>query len=230
MDIYGLTKTTLLDYPGLLASTIFVGACNFKCPFCHNINLVKNPDIYNKISKEEVFEHLNKRKNIIYGICISGGEPTLQKDLIPFINELKDFNLKIKLDTNGYNPELLEKIISNKLVDYIAMDIKASKANYSKASGILVNTQLIDKSINILANGNISYEFRTTCVKGIHEISDFYDISDWLPSNSLYYLQNYKDNINITDRSLKDFSKDELDYFLSIIKNKIPNTFLRGVE
>lgn len=230
MNIYGLTKTTLLDYPGLVASTIFVGNCNFQCPFCHNLRLVNNPSSYPLISEDELFSHIEKRRNIISGICVTGGEPTIQVDIIDFLIKLRKTGLKIKLDTNGYNPEVLEQIIEMNLIDYVAMDIKSGRDNYSIACGKNIKLSNIDSSIQIISESNIDFEFRTTCVKGIHNELDFVDIASWIPRRSKYYLQNYKSNDVINNESLSSFSKEELTKFLTISKMHIANTFLRGVD
>lgn len=230
MDIHGLTKTTLLDYPGHVASTIFTAGCNFRCPFCHNGDLVLHPDIYPLISEEEIFEHLYKRRNIIHGVCITGGEPTLNKDLIPFLEKVRATNLLIKLDTNGYRPDVLNKAINDNLIDYVAMDIKAGRSNYSKACGIPVDITQIEESVSILASSGLDHEFRTTCVKGIHTASDFEDIASWLPSDSRYFLQSFKENEAVIDKTCTSFSKEELTAFLNITKENIPLTELRGVE
>lgn len=229
MNINGLTKTTLLDYPGLVASTIFTPGCNFRCPFCHNGDLVLNPGIFTMISEDEVMEHLRKRSHVLGGICITGGEPTLQPDLIDFLCKLKEFGLKIKLDTNGYRPEVLEEVIKQGLVDYVAMDIKAGRKNYQMATGIQVDMSKIEKSVNIMQS--ITHEFRTTCVKGIHTEEDFADIANWLPSDSSYFLQSYKLEDAVINKELcSEFSAEELKHFLEIVKISIPNVQLRGID
>lgn len=229
MNINGLTKTTLLDYPGLVASTIFTPGCNFRCPFCHNGDLVLNPGIFPMISEDEVMEHLRKRSHVLGGICITGGEPTLQPDLIDFLCKLKEFGLKIKLDTNGYRPEVLEEVIKQGLVDYVAMDIKAGRNNYQTATGIQVDMSKIEESVNIIQN--ITHEFRTTCVKGIHTEEDFVNIANWLPSDSSYFLQSYKLEDAVINKELcAEFYAEELKHFLEIVKISIPNVQLRGID
>lgn len=230
MNIHGFTKTTLLDYPGLVACSVFSAGCNFRCPFCHNYELVANPDIYPRISEDEVFSHLEKRRGIISGICITGGEPTLSPDLLTFLEKLREYDIRIKLDTNGYKPDVMSTAISNGLVDYIAMDIKSSQANYSLAAGIPVDISLIEKSVEILATSNVNYEFRTTCVKGVHTDKDFYDIANWLPGDCSYFLQSYKENDVVPDKNCSSFSKDMLVHFKEILLPKVPNTSLRGID
>lgn len=136
MDIYGLSKLTLLDYQGKTACTVFTGGCNFRCPYCHNASLVLNFQSMQKISEEDFFAFLNKRKNMLEGVCVSGGEPTLNKDLPDFLKNIKDKGFSVKLDTNGSNPDILNKFISEELVDYVAMDIKNSPEMYGITVGI----------------------------------------------------------------------------------------------
>lgn len=231
MNIYGLNKTTLLDYPGRVASTVFTGRCNFLCPFCHNSDLVLHPDAFPLITEEEVFNHLTKRHNVLTGVCITGGEPTLQEDLIPFIRRIKEIGYAVKLDTNGYNPDILQTIVDEKIIDYIAMDIKAGFTHYAKATGVAnINLQLIKRSVDIMSTSGLEHEFRTTVVKGIHTESDFEEIATILPSDSNYYLQSFKYNDCITDKSLDSFSREELEHFADIVRTKIPNVSLRGVD
>lgn len=230
MDIFGFTKTTLLDYPGHVACTIFTGGCNFRCPFCHNYDLVIHPDIYPKVEEADIFSHLEKRKNVLSGICISGGEPTLWPDILEFLAKLKATGKPVKLDTNGYRPDVLENAIKESLVDYVAMDIKAGRANYDKACGAHIDISKIEKSVEILTGSGIPYEFRTTCVKGIHTEEDFIDIARWLPSDAAYYLQSFKENDTVPDKSISSFSKEELTSFVNILIPSITNVTIRGVD
>lgn len=229
MEIYGYQKTTLLDYPGHVAATIFTGGCNFRCPFCHNSDLILNPTTL--IPEEEIFAFLKKRKNILSGICITGGEPTLQPDLSDFIVKVRSLGYKIKLDTNGYLPEIIQDLLNKKLLDYIAMDIKAGYSNYSKVCGIQnFNMDTIKKSISIIENSGIDYEFRTTVVKELHSEQDFQEIIEMISPQSPYYIQSFKDSGNILTPGLSSCNIDTLNHYLSIVKTKIPNSFLRGVE
>lgn len=230
MNIHGFTKTTLLDFPGFVAATIFTGGCNFKCPFCHNFELVLTPDIYPKEDENDILTFLKKRYGILKGVCISGGEPTLQPDLVSFIEKIKEIGYLIKLDTNGYKPDVIKELIDRNLIDYIAMDIKASKENYSKASGIDIDIDIIQKSIDIISSSNIDYEFRTTIVKNLHTIDDFKAIADWLPSKSKYFLQSYKETTGIGNYNFESFDVATLNEFLDIVQKQIPNTSLRGIE
>ncbi len=231
MNIHGFTKTTLLDYPGLLAATVFTGGCNFRCPFCHNYELVLAPEVFPKEDPDEILHFLKKRFGILKGVCITGGEPTLNPDLTEFIAQIKEIGYKVKLDTNGFRPETLNYLLERCLLDYVAMDIKAGRNNYSAATGIAnLDIKKIEHSVEILAASDIKYEFRTTAVKNIHTLADFKDISCWLPNNCQYFIQSYKDTEGIGENNCDSFSKDELESFLNVVKTSIPNTSLRGVE
>lgn len=229
MNICGYQKTTLLDYPGHVAATIFTGGCNFRCLFCHNSDLLLNPSTI--ISEEEIFTFLKKRKNILSGICITGGEPTLQKDLIEFIEKVRSLGYKIKLDTNGYRPQIISELLNKNLLDYIAMDIKAGYSNYANICGVSnLNIETIKESISMIENSGIDYEFRTTIVKELHTEQDFQEISEMLSPKSSYYIQSFKDSGNILTPGLSSCDMDTLNYYLSIVKEKIPNSSLRGID
>ena len=192
MLILGLQKTTLLDYPGKMAATVFNGGCNFRCPFCHNKSLVfLNPN-EQEISSDEVLSYLEERKNVLDGICVTGGEPLLHEGLKNFLREVRKTNLKIKLDTNGSNFEMLKNLIEEKLVDYVAMDIKNCPSKYSYTIGLdSFNLSEVEKSKNYLIENHVDYEFRTTVVKQFHEVKDFEEIGKWLKGAKRYFLQNF---------------------------------------
>lgn len=229
MIVNGFLKTTLLDYPGHLASTVFLGKCNFRCPFCHNSMLVLEPQNAEQIDFETVLSHLNKRKNILEGVCITGGEPTLNPKLTDLIRAIKDVGLLVKLDTNGYRPDILEKLFDDNLIDHIAMDIKSSRDNYHIACGLNnIDIGIISKSINLIKEKSPSYEFRTTLVKGIHTDDDLLDIADWIGNVNLYFLQNYTDSENVMKRIFSAFSDEEMHHFKELIIDKVPNTKIRG--
>lgn len=231
MEIHGFNKTTLLDYPGHLASTIFLGGCNFRCPFCHNSSLVLNPAGQPAIPEEEVFKTLNKRKNILEGVCITGGEPTLYPGLPQFIDKIKNIGLKVKLDTNGNNPKILKELVANGSIDYIAMDIKNSKENYGLSIGIPnFDTAKVSESISFLLSSTIDYEFRTTVVKEHHTIDDFISIGKWIQGAKAYYLQAYKDSGDILAPGLTGYSKEELLHFAHTVKPYVKEVDIRGVD
>lgn len=228
MRITGLVKTTLLDFPGKVACTVFTYGCNFRCGFCHNALLVtrENKDI---ISEEEFFSFLSKRHGILDGVCISGGEPTLQKDLPEFIKKIKSMGFAVKLDTNGYEPDILQSLINEELLDYVAMDIKSSPEQYSKICGVNINIDKIKQSVDILKSSKIDYEFRTTCVKEYHKIEDFDKIASWLEGDSKYFLQHFEDSGNLIADNLSAFTKEETQEIEKIFHGRVPNIGLRGI-
>ena len=231
MQIHGLNKTTLLDYPGRVAATVFTGGCNFRCPFCHNSDLVINPMSQPFISEEEIFDFLNKRKNILSGVCITGGEPTLQPDLERFVRSVKKLGLQVKLDTNGYRPEVVKHLVEESLIDYIAMDIKSGFTGYGEASGLAgIDMDKITESIDFIMNSGVQYEFRTTVVKGIHCKRDFEEIAELIKGSDSYYLQNYRDNENVIMPGFTGFSKEELEAFAEIVRPHVIKVELRGVD
>lgn len=232
MKILGFQKTTLLDYPEHVAATVFTGGCNFRCPFCQNADIV-----YGKLeeyAEEEILAFLQKRRRILDGVCITGGEPTLQPDLGQFIGKIREMGLKVKLDTNGYRPELLESFLKEGLVDYVAMDIKASREKYALAAGIdpmHFDLQRIENSVELLKQGEIPYEFRTTVVRGIHQIEEFEEIGQWLEGSSAYFLQSYNDGGAILKGTgLSSFSREELLQMAALAGKYIQKVVLRGVD
>jgi len=228
MIISGFQKLTLLDYPNKTACLLFTQGCNFKCPFCHNKSLVENSIANEIISEEEIFEYLDKRKNVLDGVCITGGEPLLQKNIEIFIKKIKEKGFLVKLDTNGSFPGKLKWLIDNNLVDYVAMDVKNNFLDYKSASGIENNNiENIKKSISILENSNIEHEFRTTVVKEIHNLEKIETICKYIGTNTKYYLQNFEDNGNVLQRGLSGFGKNELHNIVSKLKNTYPNIEVR---
>ncbi len=231
MLILGMQKTTLLDYPGKVATTLFTGGCNFRCPYCHNRDLVIPPADVIAYSMEEIFEHLNNKKKILDGVCITGGEPTLHKDLPDFIRKIKDLGLLVKLDSNGTNPKMLRTLIDSGLIDYVAMDIKHSKDKYNTIACMKTfDIQPIQESIDILMEGKIDYEFRTTIMKECHESDDMESIGRWLKGAKAYYLQSYKESEQVINPIFSPHSLETLESFVDILKPYIPNTSLRGID
>ena len=230
MQIHGFNKTTLLDYPGLVAATIFTGACNFRCPYCHNADLVLNPSSQPVIPEEEILSHLRKRKGITQGVCITGGEPTLQKDLKDFIKKLKELDLKVKLDSNGYKPEVLKDLIKDNLLDYIAMDVKAPLDEYDVIAGVKLDTSKLKESIDFLIAGDLPFEFRTTVIKDFHTRESFEKISELIKGAKNYYLQGYIDSPNVIQPGLTSYTYEEMQEFLPIFDDKVEHVEIRGVE
>lgn len=193
MQIGGLQKLTLIDFPGKIACTVFLIGCNFRCPFCYSGELVLPGKIKNqpRIREKYFFDFLKERKGLLGGVVICGGEPMINKDLPGFIKKIKRLGFAVKLDTNGSNPKMLKELIDKKLIDYVAMDIKAPKEKYNQACGKKVDLKKIQKSIDILKNGKIDCEFRTTIVPGLHKKQDIIEIAKWISPAEKYYLQGF---------------------------------------
>lgn len=231
MKIHGFQKTTLLDYPGHVAATVFVGGCNFRCPFCHNGLLVLEPAAQPRILEEEVFSYLQKRQGVLEGICVTGGEPTLQPDLAVFIRRLKELGYLVKLDTNGSRPQILAQLLQEGLLDYVAMDIKASPDNYAAAAGLKeIDFHKIQQSISLLMESNIFYEFRTTVVKGIHTLEEFEEIGRLLQGCRAYYLQGFRESESMVGQGCQAFSAQEIEKMAELTGKYIDRVELRGVE
>lgn len=223
-------KTTLLDFPGHIAATIFTGSCQFLCPFCQNSALIPN-SVLAEYTEEEILAFLKKRSGILEGVAITGGEPTLQPDLESFIRKVRALGFLVKLDTNGYRPDVLKHLCEEKLLDYVAMDIKSCPDRYSIVSGIPnLNLEPIFESISFLKQNTVPFEFRTTLVKELHTAADIQEIGKWLAGDSQYFLQNYKDSDQVLTSGLHGFTKEELLTFASILKPYIPNVNLRGID
>ena len=231
MKIYGLNKTTLLDYPGRVAATIFLGGCNFRCPFCQNSSLVLNPDRQPEIPEEEVLSFLKKRKGILEGVCVTGGEPTLSPELPEFLKKIQDLGYPVKLDTNGSRPQVLKDLASRNLIQMTAVDIKACPNNYPSLCG-LVHPDLdsIKETVDFLINGSLDYEFRTTVVRELHTEQDFIQIGQWIAGAKAYYLQAYRDSEEVLQPGFSSYSQKELMYFRDILKRTIPLVELRGID
>lgn len=231
MNICGLNKTTLLDYPGKVACTIFIGGCNFRCPFCHNSSLVLNTAAQPIISQEEILKFLQKRHGILEGVCITGGEPTLHPELTAFIEKIHSLGYFIKLDTNGTNPAVLKDLVSKKLIHKVAMDIKSSSDNYPILSGVRnPDINAIDTSISFLLEGNIDYEFRTTVVRELHAEEDFIKIGERLAGAKAYYLQAYKDSDEVIKPGFSSYTFIELNKFKEILEKTISFVGIRGID
>jgi len=230
LNIHGINKLTLLDYPGKLACLLFTGRCNYRCPFCHNASLVLRPNSQPVIQESEIFDFLELRKGTLEGVCISGGEPTLNPDLPDFIKRIKELGYAVKLDTNGTNPAMLSSLLKEQVLDMVAMDIKNSKEKYALTCG-RPNTDLapIEESVSLLMNSGISYEFRTTYVQEFHELSDVSAIGTWLNGASNYYLQSYKDSGDIIGDGYHALSREEMQLFLETARPYFKNAELRGI-
>ena len=232
MEIYGFQKTTLLDYPEHVAATVFTGGCNFRCPFCHNGVLVREPrEELPRIPEEEVLAYLKKRRGILEGVCVTGGEPTLQSNLAEFLGRVKEMGYLVKLDTNGSRPEVLRSLMDAGLLNYVAMDIKASWDNYAKAAGVpRLNLAPIRESIELLGSGRVAYEFRTTVVKGIHTLQEFDQIGQMIEGCPAYYLQCFRESEDMLGEGFEAFSKEEMEKMAALAGEHLGRVSLRGIE
>lgn len=224
----GLQKLTLLDYPGVVACTVFTGGCNFRCPFCHNASLVASGDA-GLISKNEVLDFLRRRAGILDGVCITGGEPLLHAETLDLATEIKTLGYKLKLDTNGSFPERLEKAINAGLVDYVAMDIKNSPAKYGMTAGNESVLPQVERSVELLKNGKVQFEFRTTVTGNLHEKSDFTAIGQWLQDVPKYFIQPFlaSDEVLVPSGDYP-VSQEQLEDFLTEVRKFIPGAEIRG--
>lgn len=258
MQICGFQKTTLLDYPEHIAATVFLGGCNFRCPFCYNSSLVLHPDSCKQYTKDTILSFLAKRKGILQGVCVTGGEPTLSDELPSFLFTIKELGYLIKLDTNGSNPEMLQSLYEQKLIDYVAMDVKSGISDYLSVCGLsATQTALIDnikKSIHFLIHetdaSRFQYEFRTTVVKPLHTAASFSEIAGLIHGAKRYFLQSYQKTdatlaltaafpsrdasllcAGFPDAATFDaYSIQELEAFAAIVRPYVSHVSLRGVE
>ncbi len=212
MQIHGFQKMTMLDFPGRVACTVFTAGCNLRCPFCHNARLVTHKESCDRIEEQEIFDYLEKRKGILDGVCITGGEPLLQPDIAEFMKNIKKLGLEIKLDTNGCFPDRLKALVNDGLVDYVAMDIKNSPELYGKTVGIEdFDISPISESIKLLTQGKISYEFRMTVVRELHTLQSITKASEWIAGAKQFFLQSFVDSGDLIGEGLSapetDFMK-----------------------
>ena len=228
MIIHGLQKLTLVDYPGYMAAILFTGSCNFRCPFCHNGRLVLSAKDEPVVSQAEIFSFLEKRRGMLDGVVVTGGEPTLNKDLIPFLESIKALGYKVKLDTNGYRPDVLESALASGAVDYVAMDIKNSIDMYPATAGLcFFSPERIERSVDLLMAGNVEYEFRTTVVKEHHSEENFKRIGAWLRGAEKFFLQSFIKSEDTIDKSLNPPSLEDLQNYQKILRNYIDNVQIR---
>ncbi len=230
MKFYGMQKMTLLDYPGYVACTLFTGGCNFRCPFCHNALLVLDLDENYTIPEEEVLAFLKKRQGLLDGVCVTGGEPLINKDIGDFLSKVKELGFKIKLDTNGTNPALLKELVSQKLVDYVAVDIKNSPEKYAETVGLKsFDMSTINETVNFLMTGCVDYEFRTTVTKQFHTEKSMEEAARFIRGAKRYFLQNFVDSGNLIGSGITGQSKEEMEKLLSVVKKYVPDSCLRGI-
>lgn len=222
MEIGGLQKTTLIDYPGKIACTVFTIGCNFRCPFCYATELVLPEKIKEqpRVSEKDFFEFLASKEKLLDGVCICGGEPTIHKDLPQFCQKIKELGFLVKLDTNGSNPELIKNLIDKKLVDYIAMDIKAPKEKYEIYVNAKIDLSVIEKSINLLKENKVDYEFRTTVAPGLKK-EDIVNIAQWIGPAKKYFLQEINQQKAIIEPHI---------FSLPILKKEAINEIIKSIE
>lgn len=229
MKIAGFDKLSLLNYPDMVSATIFTNGCNFLCPYCQNSALVLDAKDNELIPEEEVLEYLNERKKLLDGVCVTGGEPTIQSDLVEFIQKIKNLGLKVKLDTNGSHPEVIEELLEKNLIDYIAMDIKTVFSKYNQVANRQVDTDALRRSIEIIKASNIDYEFRTTVVKAFVSYEDLIFILDYLNCKN-YYLQKFEDRQTNIVYHLAAYSDEELKEIYNNLKEKYDFIKIRGLR
>lgn len=234
MKIAGLQKMTLLDYPGKVACTVFLGGCNFRCPFCHNSELIAGAETL--MEQEELLSFLQKRKGLLDGICVTGGEPTLQKDLPQLLTAIKALGYAVKLDTNGYRPEVLKSLLDAHLVDYVAMDIKSDPVGYGEVSGLPgLELSQIEESLRLLLSDRVDYELRTTLVEPLHREQSILSIRDWLSALGCgkkvkrYFLQPFVDRDTVVFSDLKAPEIEKLLKYQQILRPCAENVEIRGI-
>ena len=228
MNVQGYQKLTLLDYPGRTACTVFTGGCNLRCPFCHNAGLVRTPLAGPNLT-DEVLAYLAKRKGILDGVCVTGGEPLLQPDLVGFLQAVKEMGYAVKLDTNGMLPGRLAEVLATKLVDYVAMDIKSSPDGYPAATGTDADVSAVSDSLSILRDSGIPFELRTTAVRGIHTEADFDAIGRWIGDVPAYFIQRFVDSGQLLGSGFDAFTPEEMERLLTTVRVHVPTAQLRGV-
>ena len=230
MNIGGIQKTSLLDYPDTLSAILWTIGCNFCCPFCYNKNLVIGKT--ESISEEEIFSFLKKRQGMLEGLVISGGEPLMQKDIVDFVGKVKRLGYLIKIDTNGMFPDKLEELFDKKIVDYVAMDVKAPKKKYNQLAGVKVDISKIEKSIDIIRKDSPGYEFKTTFAPNLLKKEDVVEIAKWLDGAKNFYLQQFKNNPPLISSEFDKVSSYDKEYVLETleaIKPYFKNCFVRGI-
>ena len=228
MNIAGLQKMTLLDFPGHIACTAFTAGCNFRCPFCHNASLVigQTPE---QMEEEEFFSFLSKRRGLLDGVAVTGGEPLLQKEIAPFLRRVHECGFAVKLDTNGSFPDRLAHILEGGLADYVAMDIKNSPQSYGDTCGVPVDLDAVRESVSLLMQDRVPYEFRTTLVRQLHTIEDMTAIGEWIRGARAYFLQKFVDSGDLIDQGFSALSDTEMNRYADAVRRFVPAVALRGV-
>ena len=231
MKLGGLQKMTLLDFPGRVACTVFTVGCNFRCPFCHNSSLVFSPAVP-ELSQDDFFAFLRKRRGLLDGVAITGGEPLLHADMPEFIEKIRALGYAVKLDTNGAFPDRLAEILRAGLVDYVAMDVKNSREKYELTAGVTGVLPAVERSVELLRAGETPFEFRTTLVDELHEPEDFAAIGEWIKGTERYFIQGFVDSGDILagGDAFHAATPEKAKACLEAVRHYIPNAELRGVE
>lgn len=230
MVIKGVQELTLLDFPGHLAATLFLGGCDYRCPFCQNASLVERPGEGTFFSLEDVLAFLEARKSVLEGVCITGGEPLLN-DLTDFIRQVRALGYLIKLDTNGNHPDRLKSLVAQGLIDYVAVDIKNSREHYARTNGVPgFQTASVEETVSFLMNGPLPFEFRTTVVKELHDEADFIKIGEWIRGNEPYFLQGFVDSGDLIKPGLHAYSTPDMLRFRDLVQPYVPNVQVRGID
>ncbi|MBO4473805.1 MAG: anaerobic ribonucleoside-triphosphate reductase activating protein [Clostridiales bacterium] len=230
MKIHGLMKMTLLDFPGKVACTVFLGGCDMRCPFCHNAELL-DPEAPAELDETGLLSFLNKRIGLLDGVVFTGGEPLLRKDLPELMRKIREMGFAIKLDTNGNHPDRLIEVVEAGLADYVAMDIKNSPDKYGVTIGIpQFDISKVKRSVEFLMKGKVPYEFRTTVVSQFHDEESMREIAKWIQGADRYYLQEFVDRDTVKYGGLTACSKDQMNAFLEIVKTSVKLVELRGVS
>ena len=228
MKIGGIMNLTLLDYPDKVACTVFTVGCNFRCPFCHNAKLVCGNG-GKQITESEVLAFLKKRRGVLEGMCLTGGEPLIQQGVAEFLRNVKDLGYCVKLDTNGAFPDKLRELVENGLVDYVAMDVKNSRERYAQTVGCNVDIKAIEQSIAYLKSNVVDYEFRTTVTGNLLDAESIAETAEWLSGAKRWYLQKFVNSGDLIDDATMGCGDDTMRMYLKIAKTIIPNTELRGI-
>ena len=230
MKFHGFQKMTLLDFPGKVACTVFTGGCNFRCPFCHNALLVTQLSDTETYDGEEILAYLKKRRGLLDGIAVTGGEPLINDEIIEFIRSVKAEGFSVKLDTNGSFPERLKFLVNENLVDYVAMDIKNSRELYAATAGVSsLRIEKIDESVSFLLEGKVDYEFRTTVVNEFHTVESIAEAAKWIKGARRYFLQNFIDSGNLIGNGISGVPKVEMEKMREAASHFVPETAIRGI-
>lgn len=229
MQIQGLQKLTLLDYPEKMAATVFLGGCDMRCPYCHNAEILDATKA-GILSQEELFAFLQERKGFLDGVCVTGGEPLLHPEIGEFLGKIQQLGFLVKLDTNGSHPDRLEEVLDQGLVDYVAMDVKNAPDRYQETTGVRVDLKKIDRSIRLLMEKAPDYEFRTTVTKTFHDKNSFLALAEWISGANAYYLQAYQVSDHVPDKSLGTPSKEDLEVYAAIMKKTVQKVQIRAID